>query len=127
VDRRGEEETAPEDKDQRTRQSRPRQTQKRKQQSRKKTQGDNSNYITAPFLREWRGLENGTSVREQVGCRTGWTSILPRPVFGPCWLWCPGFGTFDNLGLVERNVHMPVAEIQRFHLDICQFAALGQV
>lgn len=93
----------------RTRQSRPKQTQQRTE-GRKKTQGDNSNYTTGPFLREWTGLENGTSAGEQVGRRTGWTSILPRPVFGPCWLWCPGFGTFDNLGLVERDVHMAVAE-----------------
>lgn len=94
----------------------------RRQQSRRKTQGDSSNYTTAPFLREWRGLENGTAAGEQVGRRTRWTSILPRPVFGPCWLWCPGFGTFDNLGLLERNVHMAVAETQRFSLDICQFS-----
>lgn len=94
----------------------------RRQQIRKKTQGDNCNYTTSPFLREWMGLENGTSAGEQVGRRTGWTPILPRPVFGPCWLWCPGFGTFDNLGLVERNVHMAVAETQRFCLDIFQFA-----
>lgn len=94
----------------------------RRQKSRRKTQGDSSNYTTAPFLREWRGLENGTAAGEQVGHRTRWTSIPPLPAFGPCWLWCPGFGTFDNLGLVERNVHMAVAETQRFRLDLCQFA-----
>lgn len=88
----------------------------RRQQGRRKTQGDSFIYSTAPSLREWRGLENGIAAGEQVGRRTRWTSIPPRSAYGLCWLWCPGFGTFDNLGLAERNVHMAIAETQRIWL-----------
>lgn len=96
----------------------------RRQQGRRKTQGNSSKYSTAPSLREWRGLENGIAAGEQVGRRTRWTSTPPRPAFGPCWLWCPGFGTFDNLGLAERNVQMAIAETQRVCLlfQLCHFA-----
>lgn len=53
-----------------------------------------------------------------MGHLTPWRSIPPWPALGPCWQWCPGFGTFDYLDLAERNVHMAIAETQRIGLPL---------